>query len=90
MKLMNFTSMSGKFLAVLPLASSQSPSSGDHYLLMRFDDIQRNNGQQETYVRALLSGNDEYFIILVVDAGNTECITPFDFFFWPIKCIKTK
>ena len=70
MKLMNFTSMSGKFLAVLPLASSQSPSSGDHYLLMRFDDIQRNNGQQETYVRALLSGNDEYFIILVVDAGN--------------------
>ena len=20
----------------------------------------------------------------------TECITPFDFFFWPVKCIKTK
>ena len=58
-------------MAVLPLASSQSPSSGDHYLLMRYDDIQRNNSQQETYVRALLSGNDEWFIILVVDAGFT-------------------
>ena len=21
---------------------------------------------------------------------STECITPFDFFFWPVKCIKTK
>ena len=21
---------------------------------------------------------------------DTECITPFDFFFWPVKCIKTK
>ena len=23
-------------------------------------------------------------------ALHTECITPFDFFFWPVKCIKTK
>ena len=21
---------------------------------------------------------------------DTECITPFDFFLWPVKCIKTK
>ena len=61
--------MKGKFLAVLPLASSSSPASGDHYLVMRFDDIQRHNNQQETYARAILKGNDQYFVILIVDAG---------------------
>ena len=55
--------------AVLPLASSQSPSSGDHFLLQRFEDIQQNNNLQQTYIRALLSGTGEFFCIMIVDAG---------------------
>ena len=68
-KFITFTDLLGKFKAVLPLASSQSPSSGDHYLLMRFEDVQRSNNLQETYVRTLLSGNDEHFVIVIVDSG---------------------
>ena len=68
-KFITFTDLLGKFQAVLPLASSQSPSSGDHYLLMRFEDVQRSNNLQETYVRTLLSGNDEHFVIVIVDSG---------------------
>ena len=53
----------------MPIASSQSPSSGDHYLVMRYEDIQAHTNHQHTYVRTLLAGNDSHFVILFVDAG---------------------
>ena len=68
-KFMNVTDMRGKFLAVIPLATSQSPASGDHHLLQRFSSIEDNNIQQENYLRCLLAGTDTYFCVMVVDAG---------------------
>ena len=63
--------MRGMFLAVIPLAASQSPGSRDHHLVQRFSDIQDNNVQQENYLRAILQGTDRHFCILVADAGFT-------------------
>ena len=70
-KFLNLTDMRGKFLAVIPLAASQSPASGDHHLVQRFSDIQDNNVEQENYLRAILQGTDRHFCIAVADAGFT-------------------
>ena len=39
-KFLNFTDTSGKIVGVLSLASSQSPSSGDHFLVQRHVDLE--------------------------------------------------
>ena len=57
--------MRGKFIGVLPLCSSQSPSSGDAYLMATFLKYQGINN----YLKAILRGNRRYFVILVVDSG---------------------
>ena len=67
-KLLNFTDLTPKFIAVLPIASSQSPSSGDGSLLsthIAFED----DLEGEKYVRTLLRGNSRFFVVLVADAG---------------------
>ena len=64
-KLITITSMIGKFLSVLPLCSSQSPSSGDAYLMATFLRFQGVNN----YLKAILRGNGRFFCILVVDSG---------------------
>ena len=68
-KMLNVTDMKGKFLAVLPLATSSSPASGDHHLVQRFSHIEDNYSHQVNYLRTLLEGTDTHFCVLVVDAG---------------------
>ena len=67
-KFLNFTDMSPKFLAFLPVATSQSPSSGDGLLIAQHIEIQEGDASGQ-YVRALFCGNHHFFVILVVDAG---------------------
>ena len=68
-KLTTITSMKGKFLAVIPISSSQTPSSGDAYLLAKLTELWDDDSDAENYLRLVLRGNDRYFTILVVDAG---------------------
>ena len=60
-KLASFTSLNGKFLAALPLCASQG-SSGDGYLSATH---MRHSG----YMEYILEGDDEFFVVLYVDAG---------------------
>ena len=68
-KLMNITDLKGKFMALIPLATSSSPASGDHHLIQRFSQIEDNYPNQVNYVRTLLEGTDEFFCCLIADAG---------------------
>ena len=70
-KFLNITDLAPKFQAVIPISSSQSPASGDHYLLQRYINLEDNNAQSESYFRAVISGNQDYFVILVTDSGFT-------------------
>ena len=67
-KWINITDLAPKFVGVLPVASSQSPSSGDGLLLAKHIQLQDGEGAG-LYIRTLLRGNDEFFVILASDAG---------------------
>ena len=67
-KWINFTDMTGKFVGLLPVASSQTPSSGDGLLLAKHIELEDSAGAG-LYIRTLLHGNDEFFVVLVCDAG---------------------
>ena len=67
-KFLNFTDMSPKFVAFLPIATSQSPSSGDGLLISKHIQLQETDGSGQ-YVRSIIRGNARFFVILVVDAG---------------------
>ena len=60
-KLLSFTSLNGKFLVALPLCASQS-SSGDGYLAA-------THMRHSRYIEDILEGDDEFFVVLIVDAG---------------------
>ena len=62
-KFLNITSSSGKIVALLPIATSQSPSSGDGYLVQRYIGLQ-DDGSSENYLRVLLRGNRRFFVVL--------------------------
>ena len=68
LKLLNFTDLSSKIIGLLPVASSQTPSSGDGLLLSKHVELQdaSDNGK---YLRSILRGNSRYFVILITDAG---------------------
>ena len=68
-KWINFTCMAPKFVGVLPIASSQTPSSGDGLLLSTHLQLEDNQQGAAQYIRTMLRGNDRYFVILVCDAG---------------------
>ena len=68
MKVINFTDLSGKFIGVLPLATSQSPSSGDAYLAQRFIQLM-DETELENYFRRIIRGNSRFFVILITDSG---------------------
>ena len=69
-KLINFTSMIGKFLAIFPLCSSQSPSSGDAYLTTAYlQHLDNEYGRLQNYLRCILRGTSTYFCVVIVDAG---------------------
>ena len=67
-KLLNMTDLSSKIIGVLPVASSQSPSSGDGLLISKHIELQ-DSSDSGKYVRSILRGNDRYFVVLVTDAG---------------------
>ena len=67
-KWINFTDLMPKFVGVLPIASSQSPSSGDGLLFNTHIQLEDGHGTGQ-YVRTILRGNDTYFVTLVSDAG---------------------
>ena len=61
-KLVTLCSLIGKFMAALPLCSSQSPSSGDAYLTATFNRL-------SNYLEVILRGNRNFFTVLFTDAG---------------------
>ena len=73
-KVLNFSDLGSKIVGLLPVASSQSPSSGDGLLISKHIELQESS-ESGHYVRSILRGNDRYFVILVVDAGFV-CLVP--------------
>ena len=67
-KWLNLTDLSPKFIGMLPIASSQTPSSGDGLLLAKHIELEDSSGAAQ-YLRSILRGNDEYFVVLITDAG---------------------
>jgi hypothetical protein len=67
-KFINLTDLCGKFVGILPVASSQSPSSGDGLLLAKHIELQDTAGTGQ-YIRYILRGNEEFFVIIISDAG---------------------
>ena len=67
-KVMTFTDVSGKVLGMLPLCSSQSPSSGDGYLLKTYINLM-DLTSPNNYFRRIIRGNNRHFVILVTDSG---------------------
>ena len=73
-KLISFTNLSSKFVGLLPVASSQSPASGDGLLISKHIELE-DGSEASHYVRSILRGNSTYFVILVTDAGFV-CVVP--------------
>ena len=67
-KWINLTDLGPKFVGFLPIASSQSPSSGDGLLLAKHIELEDMMGAG-LYIRTILRGNNDYFVILICDAG---------------------
>ena len=66
---MTFTDMSPKIRGILPLCCSQSPTCGDGHLAQAKAAQEAQDPLQESYIRAILSGNDDFFVVAVVDSG---------------------
>ena len=67
-KWINITDMAPKFVGFIPIASSQTPSSGDGLLLSTHIQLE-DSGSSGLYIRTLLRGSTSFFVILVSDAG---------------------
>lgn len=67
-KFMNFTSMDGKIVGAIPCTTGSTPASGDNHIFQKFVGLE-DDGYSESYLRALLRGNDHFFVICVSDAG---------------------
>ena len=67
-KFLNFSSMDGKIIGLIPISTSQSPASGDGHIFQKYVGLE-DDGPSESYLRALLGGDDEFFVCAVSDAG---------------------
>ena len=67
-KFLNFTSMDGKVIGLIPISTSQSPASGDGHIFQKYVGLE-DDGPSENYLRMLLGGDHEYFVCAVSDAG---------------------
>ena len=67
-KFLNFTSMDGKVIGLIPISTSQSPASGDGHIFQRYVGLE-DDGPSESYLRTLLGGDDTFFVCAVSDAG---------------------
>ena len=65
-KIINFTDLLGKFIGLLPLATSQSPSSGDAYLTQVYVNLM--DSLSSNYFRRVIRGNQHFFVVLVTDS----------------------
>ena len=65
-KLIAFTTSNGKFITLLPLTNSISPSSGDTMLMNSINIIQAEDHCEESH---LLRGNERFAVMLIADAG---------------------
>ena len=69
-KLIDLTTCTGKFSAILPLAASLSPRCGDSNLTSSFVHATDDQSDDElSPFRKMLQGNDDYFLHIVSDAG---------------------
>ena len=68
-KFMNFTAMNGKIVAAIPCTTGSSPASGDKHVFQKFVGLEDESEHSESYLRVLIRGNDEFFVVLVSDAG---------------------
>jgi hypothetical protein len=67
-KLLNLTDLLPKFVGLLSISSSQTPSSGDGLLLSKHIELEDGSSTGQ-YMRSILRGNDQYFVVLICDAG---------------------
>ena len=67
-KFLNFTTMDGKVIGLIPISTSQSPASGDGHIFQIYVGLE-DDGPSESYLRTLLAGDDQYFVCAVSDAG---------------------
>ena len=67
-KWLTFTDLSGKILGICPASTSQTPASGDAHIMAAYINLE-DNTNTGNYIRTLLRGNDQHFVVLVVDAG---------------------
>ena len=67
-KFLNFTTMDGKIVMLLPITTSHSPGSGDGFQVQRFVGLE-DDGPSESSLRNLLRGDDQNFVCIVSDAG---------------------
>ena len=67
-KFLNFTTMDGKVIGLIPISTSQSPASGDGHIFQRYVGLE-DDGPSESYLRTLLEGDDQFFVCAVSDAG---------------------
>ena len=78
LKLLDITSCKGGYAAIMPLASSISPTSGDIHLIDAYiratDEIQEDEPyyHPNSPLRILLRGTEELFLHLVTDAGFAQ------------------
>ena len=61
----NLTDLTPKFVGFLPVASSQSPSSGDGLLLAKHIELE-DTPRTGKYMRSILRENTVYFVILIL------------------------
>ena len=61
--------MKSKFIGTGPMSKSYSPPCGDHFLMQRWAQLEEESVHIDSFVVVMLSGNDDYFIIIVMDAG---------------------
>ena len=67
-KWLTFTDLSGKILGICPASTSQTPASGDAHIMASYINLE-DTSNSGSYVRTLLGGDGEFFVVLVVDAG---------------------
>ena len=67
-KWLTFTDLKGKVQGICPVSTSQTPASGDAHIMASYIHLEDNTAHGN-YIRTILRGNDQYFAILVVDAG---------------------
>ena len=70
-KLIAFTTSNGKFITLLPLTNSISPSSGDTMLMNSIMQAEDNCEESQILLslRQLLRGNERFAVMPIADAG---------------------